>query len=162
LVFTYISTRVKEKQIQKERVEAFEGQKKPVEKMIQASDKKLVIIEVGSYVLMNIPKVGCGPSDTQNIIGKVVDKKNNVYQIGTRFGIINTWLRRNVLQTTDAEFLDEVPNTMMTLREMLKKHSQFGGQGYQKCFCKTNRCACRKNNVLCSSRCHEKTTCNNK
>jgi len=95
------------------------------------------------------------PLDTQNIIGKVVAKKNNVYQIGTRFGIINTWISRNVLQTTDAEFLDEVPDTMLTLREIAKKHFQFGGQGYQKCFCKTscktNRCACRKNNVLCSS-----------
>lgn len=159
-------TCVKEKQIQKERVKAFEGQKKAAEKMIQASDKKLVIIEVGSYVLVNIPKVDRGPLDSQNIIGKVVDKKNNVYQIGTRFGIINTWLSRNVLQATEAEFLDEVPSTIITLRETAKRHSQFGGQGYQKCFCKTscktNRCACRKNNVLCSSRCHEKTTCNNK
>jgi hypothetical protein len=37
-------TCVKEKQIQKERVEAVEGQKKAAEKMIQFSDKKLVII----------------------------------------------------------------------------------------------------------------------
>jgi len=63
------------------------------------------------------------------------------------------WLSRNVLQTTDAEFLDEVPDTMLTLRGITKRHSQFGGQGYQKCFCKTscktNRCTCRKNNVLC-------------
>jgi hypothetical protein len=72
-------TCVKEKQIQKERVEAFEGQKKAAEKMIQASGKKLVIIEVGSYVLVNIPKVDRGPLDTQNIIGKVVDKKNILY-----------------------------------------------------------------------------------
>ncbi|XP_050064166.1 SCAN domain-containing protein 3-like [Aphis gossypii] len=117
-------TCVKEKKIQNERVEAFKGQKKAAKKMIQTSDKKLVVIEVGNYVLVNIPK------------------------------------------TTDAEFLDEVPDTMLTLREIAKRHSQFGGQGYQKCFCKTscktNRCACRKNNVLCSSRCHEKTTCNNK
>jgi len=49
-------TCVKEKQIQKERIEAFEGQKKAAEKMIQANDKKLVIIEVGNYVLVNIPK----------------------------------------------------------------------------------------------------------
>jgi len=103
--------------------------------MKQSSDKKLVIIEVGSYVLVNIPKVDRRPLDTQNIIGKVLDKKNNVYQIGTRFGIINTRLSRNVLQATDAEFLDEVPNTIITLRETAKRHSQFGGQGYQKCFC---------------------------
>ncbi|KAF0755233.1 KRAB-A domain-containing protein 2-like [Aphis craccivora] len=140
-------TCVKEKLIRvrkKERVEAFEGQKKATEKMIQASDKKLVIIEVGNYILVNIPKVDRGPLDTQNIIGKVVDKKNN---------------------TTDAEFFDEIPDTMLTLREIAKRHFQFGVQGYQKCFCKTlcktNRCAYRKNNILCSSKCHEKTACNN-
>jgi hypothetical protein len=43
--------------------------------MIQFSDKKLVIVKVGSYVLVNIPKVDHGPLDTQNIIGKIVDKK---------------------------------------------------------------------------------------
>lgn len=48
--------------------------------MIQASNKKLVIIEVGSYVLVNIPKVDRRSLDTQNIIGKVVDKMfSNVY-----------------------------------------------------------------------------------
>jgi len=43
--------------------------------MIQASDKKLVITEVGSYVLVNILKVNYEALDNQNIIGKVVDKK---------------------------------------------------------------------------------------
>lgn len=54
-------TCVKENQIQKEREEAFEGQKNAAEKIIQASDKKLVITEVGNYVLVNIPKVDRGP-----------------------------------------------------------------------------------------------------
>lgn len=44
-------------------------------KRIQASDKKLIIIEVGSYVLVNIKKVDRGPLDPKNIIGKVIDKK---------------------------------------------------------------------------------------
>ena len=46
-----------------------------------------------------------------------------VYRIGTRFGIINMWLSRNVLQATDAEFLDEVPNTIITLKETAKRYS---------------------------------------
>lgn len=60
---------------------------------------------------------------------------------------------RNVLSTTDAEFFDEIPNEILTLRETLERHSQFGfgGQGYQKYFgktlCKTNRCTCRQNYV---------------
>jgi len=46
------------------------------------------------------------------------------------------WLSRNVLQTTDAEFLDEVLDKMLTLREIAKRHSQFGRQGCQKMICK--------------------------
>lgn len=133
--------------------------------MIEASNKKLVIIEIERYVLVNIRKVDRGLLDNQNIIGKVVNKKNNVSRIGTGFGIINTWLSRSVLQTINVEFLDEVPNTIITLRITVKRHSQFVEQGYQKCFCKTscktNRCAGRKTSVLCSSKCHKKTICNN-
>jgi len=40
-------------------------------------------------------------------------------------------------------FLDELPSTIIILREITKKHSQFGGQGYQKCFGKT---LCKTNN----------------
>lgn len=35
--------------------------------MMQDRDKKLVIIEVGSYILVNIPKLDCGTLDTQYI-----------------------------------------------------------------------------------------------
>ncbi|KAL4103596.1 hypothetical protein QTP88_018957 [Uroleucon formosanum] len=120
---------------------------------------------IGSYVLVNIKKVDYGPPDTKNIIGKVIDKKkNNVYQIGTWFGIINMRLSRDVLHTTDTEFLDEVLNTIITSKETTKRRSKFGEQGYRKCFyktsCKTNIYACQKNNVLSNLRCHEKTLCN--
>lgn len=69
-------------------------------------------------------------------MAKLSTKKNNVYQIGTWFGIINMRLSRDVLQTTDTEFLDEVPNTIITLKTTTKRHSKFGEQGYQNTFVK--------------------------
>lgn len=33
--------------------------------MIQASNRKLVTSEIGSYILVNIPKVDCGPLNTK-------------------------------------------------------------------------------------------------
>ncbi|KAE9526636.1 hypothetical protein AGLY_013284 [Aphis glycines] len=110
-----------------------------------------------------------GPSDIKKNL-------NNHFSVYSDIYIILTFRFRNFLITVIqllkfstmyniTEFLDEVPDTMFPLREIAKRHSQFGGQGYQKCFCKTsfktNRCACHKNNVQCSSRCHEQTTCNN-
>jgi len=41
-----------------------------------------------------------------------------------------------------------------------------GSQSYTRCICKTkcktNRCAYKKNNVLCNSKCHDTTDCENK
>jgi len=41
-----------------------------------------------------------------------------------------------------------------------------GSQGYTRCICeagcKTNRCACKKSNVLCNLKCHSTTNCENK
>lgn len=60
----------------------------------------------------------------------------------TRFKIINSWLSRNILRTTNAKFIDKVRNEILTLRETANRHSKFGEQCYQKCFYKTNRCVC--------------------
>ena len=41
-----------------------------------------------------------------------------------------------------------------------------GSQGYTRCICKagckTNRCACKKSNILCNSKCHSTKNCENK
>lgn len=47
--------------------------------MVQYCNKKSVTIEVGHYVLINIPKVDHEPLDTQNINGKVIDKKKIIF-----------------------------------------------------------------------------------
>lgn len=81
-------------------------------------------------------------------------------------GIVNTWLSRNCITFSSFPLNTDVPNITLSLREISSRQSQFGGQGMKKCSCKTKctntRCICRKSNVLCNSRCHSSTSCNNK
>ena len=63
----------------------------------------------------------------------------------------------------------EFGNFVITLiRQASKKESQHGGQGFVKYNCngpkrcRSKRCACFKNNVLCNSRCHNSVNCLNK
>ena len=65
--------------------------------------------------------------------------------------------------------LNEVPEVILTLREAAAKQSLTGGQGFKKCKCKpaknqcrTKRCVCFKENLLCNSRCHNSLSCCNK
>lgn len=74
----------KRKLIQNKREDTFEGQK-TAEKMVQIRDKKLVLIEVRCYVLVNIAKVNRRSLDIYNTIDKVVNKRYYIYQIATRF-----------------------------------------------------------------------------
>jgi hypothetical protein len=56
-------------------------------------------------------------------------------------------------------------DSSMSLRQANKKESQHVGQGFVKCNCngpkrcRSKRCACLKNNVLCNSRCPNSVNC---
>ena len=56
--------------------------------------------------------------------------------------------------------------TSISIREAASQQSLSGGQGIFKCSCKSNfsrnRCKCKKNGVLCNSRCHSSGSCDNK
>ncbi|KAG7295212.1 hypothetical protein JYU34_022182 [Plutella xylostella] len=124
---------------------------------------------VRSSVLVEIPKIDRGPLDQKNVIGKVLEKRNENHKIGTSVEILKDWMPRNAIQLSNMTFNDPVPNESLSLREICQKLSRFGGQGYLKCSCKktniqcsTNRCACKKHAVLCNSRCHYSSTCPNK
>ena len=53
-----------------------------------------------------------------------------------------------------------------SLREIARLQSVTGGEGMLRCDCKggckTKRCKCKQANVLCNSRCHHSSTCDNK
>lgn len=61
----------------------------------------------------------------------------------------------------------EVPlNKSFSLRTIATAQSTGSGQGFFKCACRSKcesrKCACKKNNVLCNSRCHSALPCLNK
>lgn len=98
--------------------------------------------------------------------GKVIAVGDDLYRIGTSVGILNTWLPRNALTVTPYSFKGDIPKTYISVRQAATLLSNNGGQGYRKCNCKSrcdsNRCFCKKNKVLCNSRCHSSLSCSNK
>ena len=96
------------------------------------------------------------------------DLTKDLYRIGTKDGILNSWYANNQFSTcTEATVnIADVPSVNISLRECSWKASLFGGQGYKRCNCKTscqsNLGSCRKSNKLCNSKCHNSLSCENK
>ena len=129
--------------------------------MLESSNKKLVPASVGKFVALSVPKVDRGPFDSRNLIGKIMKVENDIYQIGTKHGIIKNWFSRNDFRLSGASVIGDIPSIQLSLREAVPKESKFGGQGHSFCNCKvskkqchTKRCSCFKAVVLCNSRCH--------
>ena len=62
--------------------------------------------------------------------------------------------------------LSDIPQEkQISLRSAATEQSIGNGQGFFKCTCitkcSTNRCVCRKNGVLCNSKCHQNQSCTN-
>lgn len=88
--------------------------------------------------MIEVPKVDRGPLDPKNITGKMLEKRNGLFRVGTSTGIIKDWLQRNAIQLSPgAEISDPIPeNTTLLLRAIISKLSLFGGQGFKKCSCR--------------------------
>lgn len=161
---------INEETIETERGGCVSGQKRAAEKMLESSKQKLKPLCEGQYVAVEVPKLDRGPLDPKNILGKVVEIKNGVYQIGTAHGMLNRWFSRDELISNEASELLEInQNACISLREAMNKSSAFGGQGFKKCCCKpsksqcrVNKCFCFKNHVMCNSKCHSSGPCGNK
>ena len=163
---------VDEGDIMRERAGAYEGMVRQANKM---GDKvrDLPALEVGTSVVMAMPKVDRGPLDPANIHAVITDKKNDVYQLGTSAGTIKGWFPRSALRETNCGNTGEDgavgTDRIVGLREAFRQQSLFGGQGMRQCSCRAsakhctnNRCKCRKGGVLCTSRCHMSLPCVNK
>lgn len=100
--------------ILKERKDSHFNLKRAAEKMTAHSSKKFKNIEVGATVLVEVPKVDRGPLDSKNVVGKVIEKRNELYKVGTSFGVINDWLPRNAVLSTPGEILtDDLPEVRL-------------------------------------------------
>lgn len=139
------------------------GIKRSADQMLQKSSTKYKKIDVGSSVIVEIPKVDRGPLDHKNVVSKVLNFANNLYQVGTSSGVIDRWLARNCIEFTPFVFTGNIPDLTSSLREIAAKSSDHGGQGFKKVSCRsqctTNRCQCQKNKLKCN--CHASHSCSN-
>ena len=126
--------------------------------------------KVGDTVKVRVPDVDRGRYDSRKILGVIMkaDLTKDLYRIGTKYGILNSWYARNQFSTCTKSTVNiaDVPSVNISLRESVGKASLFGGQGYRRCNCKTSRrnklCLCGKSNKLCNSKCHKSLPCENK
>ena len=87
------------------------------------------------------------------------DLTKDLFRIGTKDGMLNSWYARNQFSTCTEGTVNiaDVPSVNISLRECVGKASLFGGQGCRcncKTLCRSNLCSCRKSNKLCNSKCH--------
>ena len=117
-----------------------------------------------------MPDVDRGRCDSRNILGVIIeaDLTKDLYRIGTKDDILNSWYARNQFSTCTEGTVNivDVPSVNNSLTECAEKASLFGGKGHRRYNCKTscrsNLCSCRKSNKLCNSKCHNSLSCENK
>ena len=137
---------------------------------LRLAREKFPLGKVGDTVNVRVPDVDCGRCDSRKILVVIMgaDFTKDLYRIGTKDGILNSWYARNQFSTCTEGTVNiaDVPSVNISLREYAGKASLFGGQGYRRCNCKTsfqsNLFSCRKSNKLCNSKCHNSLSCENK
>nr|CAH7758779.1 unnamed protein product [Callosobruchus chinensis] len=80
--------------------------------MTNLSNKKLGSFNVGDNVLLGISEFDRDRGDPANLIGIVLAEKGGKFKVGTKHGIVDTWLEKNSLQSTKFKKLklNDVPN----------------------------------------------------
>ena len=148
---------------------ARENLKLQAKKMTKLSDKKYLSAEVGDSVKVLVIDVDRSRCDAGNILGVITAiDENGSYKIGTKFGAIDTSYSRNQFSICNEPVIsvEDVPDEEISLGGCARKSSLTGGQGHQRCGCKSgcarNICSCRRQNKLCTSKCHSSVTCSNK
>ena len=160
---------VRKEEILTRRKAAKRGIEDTADKMIESSSKRLKIIEVGESCTLRIPEVDRGRGDFGNVMVLVMDiDEKGMITLGSKFGILEGRFTRAELVSCGEKFLefDNIPDNLLSVRELARKESNGTGQGFFKCSCMTKctgRCKCKRNNVLCNSKCHvNRSTCSNK
>ena len=103
-------------------------------KMTRLAREKFPQGKVGDTVKVRVPDVDCGRYDSRNILGVIMeaDLTKDLYRIGTKDGIRNSWYARNQFRTCTEGTVNiaDVPSVKISSRECAGKASLFGSQGY--------------------------------
>ncbi len=126
------------------------------ERMTDKSAKRLNEAHVGDNVTVPVSELDRGRADHRNIMTVIVSVDDRGYRLGTKSGVLKTLYLRSMFQLcTDNGFLslEEVPlDKEVSVREVATKESIGGGQGFERCDCKTDcttrRCKCKKRKTV--------------
>ncbi len=86
---------------------------------------------MGDSIVLGIPKVDCGLLDPQNVLGKVLQIENDIYQIGTNHGIMKNWFSLADFVIFGLNFSGDIIEKIISLSEAMSMESKFGGGGSQ-------------------------------
>ena len=136
--------------------------------MLESSIKRFKPAEIGDHVLVPIPDVDRAKIGRPQLT-VVLDnnEQTGVFKLGTKHGELDQMFTRNQFAPIKEKFLtaDDVPTTIMGIREASRLTSINGGQGMFKYTCNTkcltNRCKCKKSGRIYNSRCHKNVSCFN-
>ncbi|XP_070175356.1 uncharacterized protein [Littorina saxatilis] len=107
------------------RQDAREGQQKSRAEMLRTTRAKLVPLLQNDGVLVLVSEFDGGRLDCRNVPGVVLKVHNDLYQVGTKHGIINTMLSRNLIIEADFQIVtaEQVKDTVLPMRSIAQLHS---------------------------------------
>ena len=147
--------------VRKTRERAKKGQEEQIKTMLKRNKKEINSYKINDVVLLRCENVDRGLSDPENIICIITNKKNGLFELGCKVGIIDSYFAINSITKTafKTDFtIDNIPKEKLSVRSAVSKLSVGHGQGFLRCNCtgdcKTKRCSCRKAEISCNSRCH--------
>ena len=96
-------------------------------------------------------RIDRGPLECPNLIGKILNVKNDIYQIGTKSGIIKTWFARCDFPRC-VKIPEVIPEKYMSVHEAVTNKSKFGARSLaaKSVLCQTKKSVCKKSYQLCS------------
>jgi len=154
---------------EKQRAGAIAGLEIQAKKMQMLCDSKHPKVEKGCTVRVKVPDVDRAKTDSRVILAVILYVTDDgFYKLGTKSGILKQLYSRSQFSPCKEKFIniDEIPQDEISLRQAATSQSFGTGQGYLKCNCNskcsTRMCTCRKNNLLCNSKCHKSLNCANK
>ena len=137
--------------------------------MLSTTAKRFKPASVGDNVAIPIPDVDKGRAEFRNVLGVITNVSDNGnYVIGTSHGTLKQKYARPQFIPAKGSFLkvDAIPEDNISLREVARKATIGGGQGYRSCICvkgcESKHCSCRRAGRLCNSKCHGSLSCKNK
>ncbi|XP_029345812.1 uncharacterized protein LOC107884502 [Acyrthosiphon pisum] len=138
--------------------------------MMKYSNTKLTELQVGTTVRVPIPDVDRARGSPLNLLAVIVVYEADMYKLCTEYGMLKNRFTRALVPCPENILNYEKTIATAGVKEITVHEAAgygiAGSQGYTRCICKTkcktNRCACKKINVLCNSKCHGTTNYENK